>query len=238
MGLIADVAKEVADHLRALHPYQGIQQTVSEGPEPNREIDPAALEAMQNTFSTVNNGITEALNKLTPDTFPHGDPNAAVEMHAFLCEFARSYSVPGRVRSADPILAYLLTSIDHTFWLWRQWISASLAVGDFEAAENLLDAAQESHEFSDAKGHHAHWLCAKAIIYLRRDGDIDLAFEVANRARLSFGGSPESTKLYKALRMIRKEMDATGHHQIKLDNVDKLMPPHALLTGDWNGQEA
>ena len=112
----------------------------------------------------INGLILASFNRLRPATYPKDDPETPRLMYELLSRIARSYASEGVVRSAGPILEYLLKSIDHTWWLWRQWISSCLVVGDYASAECLLVAAQEHTEFAGARGHHGHWLCAKALI--------------------------------------------------------------------------
>jgi len=175
----------------------------------------------------INGLILASFNRLRPATYPKDDPETPRLMYELLSRIARSYASEGVVRSAGPILEYLLKSIDHTWWLWRQWISSCLVVGDYASAECLLVAAQEHTEFAGARGHHGHWLCAKALVHYSRDEDIELAIDYADRARRFFGDSAEGPSLWKALRNLDKH---NGHAQL----TDEHSPAKALITGDWN----
>lgn len=212
-----------------------------------------SVEEQSKLFKQVGYDITDELNRLTPSTYPKDDPETPGKMVAFLTRFSKSYTKEGKQRSAGPILEYLLAAdYDWAFWLWGEWISACLAVDDHASAEALIAAATDgstpaSTQFAQRGGpYKPKLMVAKAMIALRRDGDLDLAHQISNNARLNFGESHDAIQAFRGIEYLRQEVDAkrltiamnTGKNGHKVHElVDARVPAAALLTGKWGEDE-
>lgn len=213
----------------------------------DNEVDYVAQKAL---FVEVGNNISDQLNRLSPDTYPEEDAETTGKMVDFLTQFSKAYSKEGKQRSAGPILEYILAAdYDHAWWLWDKWIGACIAVGDHESAEGLIAAATDgstpaSTTFARGGGRFKpKIMVAKAVIALRRDGDLELAHTIANAARLSFGESRDAIRCFRGIEHIRQEV-AKGGCAIEMNTgpnggvvheiVNKRVPAAALLTGKWD----
>lgn len=212
-----------------------------------------SAEEQSKLFKETGYAISDELNRLTPSTYPKDDPETPKKMVEFLTKFSKSYTKEGKQRSAGPILEYLLAAdYDWAFWLWGEWISACLAVDDHTSAEALIAAATDgstpaSTHFAQRGGpYKPKIMVAKAMIALRRDGDLDLAHQISNAARLNFGESYDAIQAFRGIEYLRQEVDAkrltiamnTGKNGGKVHElVDTRVPANALLTGKWEKDE-
>jgi len=144
----------------------------------------------------INTSISEELNRINPQTVQITKETAA-EFYNLLDVIAVGYGKEGFRRNAQAILRYLETCIDHYFWLYRQFLAACLAMGDFESAESLLEAIQDHPQFANAKGVHATLYVGKSLIYANRDKDLKKALEWAGYARDRCGADRIAVKYWK-----------------------------------------
>ena len=276
MNLILDITEKIEKAFQKLWPYQDqkeILRTREMGEEANYFAKLAhmseeerqshlmkaaekgeATEKQRAIFRDVGYEITDQLNRLSPETYPREDPETPKLMYDFLRRFSLAYSKQGKQRSAGPILEYLLAAdYDHAFWLWNEWIGAYMAQQDFESTESLIAVATDgstpaAHHFATRAGtYKPHLMAAKAMIALRRDGDLKLAHEIANNARLTFGESKVAIEAFRGIEYIRQEV-AAGRAQIAMSTgkktkddivalMDRRVPAAALITGKWNDEE-
>lgn len=276
MNLILDITEKIEKAFQKLWPYQDqkeILRTREMGEEANYFAKLAlmseeerqshllkaaekgeATEKQRAIFREVGYEITDQLNRLSPETYPREDPETPKLMYDFLRRFSLAYSKQGKQRSAGPILEYLLAAdYDHAFWLWNEWIGACMAQQDFESTESLIAVATDgstpaAHHFATRAGtYKPHLMAAKAMIALRRDGDLKLAHEIANNARLTFGESKVAIEAFRGIEYIRQEV-AAGRAQIAMSTgkktkddivalMDRRVPAAALITGKWNDEE-
>jgi hypothetical protein len=201
--------QEICAQFERLWPYQDLQENLitkvvlREEEKVAQEIDSSTQEIIEGIVDDVNKKVRVQLQALSPDVLVL--PSEAHchlwldDWYDFLMDFSHSYAPKGRQRSAEPLLKFLLTSCEHTFWIWRQWTLSCLWHDDYCGAFGLLDAAKQLHEFSSATRHHPYWLCSFAILKLERDEDKEGAIEYATRARDIFGASRATIDFYKAL---------------------------------------
>lgn len=151
----------------------------------------------------INRQISDEFNRLNAGNYVD-NAESSLAMYQMLSRLSRAYSIANRVRSADPLIRYMLTSIEHTWWYWSEWLKSCLFQQDFTSAECMLKAAQDMTEFAEATRGHAHWLCAKALIHELRDEDRELALHYANIARSEFGDVQEAVDLWRKLTDLTK----------------------------------
>jgi hypothetical protein len=206
---VSAAAEEICNQFKRLWPYQEFQESyitkhiLPKGEVAKQAIETATLDSINKTVEEVNNRVRAELKKISPDKLlrdsEHLHQSWLEDWYGFLMDFSHCYAPEGRQRSAEPLLKFLLTSCDHTFWIWRQWTLSCLWKEDYCGAIGLLDAAKKLHEFSSATRHHPYWLCSFAIIKLFRDEDKEAAIEYATRSRDRFGACHAAVQFYKAL---------------------------------------
>jgi hypothetical protein len=213
------------------------------------EIEKARLKVRE-----INEKITHELSRLTEETYPRHDPKTPERMYDFLLRFSRVYTRKGKQRSAGPILEYLYTACDHAYWLWKEWIAACIAVGDTTSAERLLAvlidgnaSSSQAHRFNAEGGMFKSFVVVtKGMIALKRDGDLQLACKYAETARNFFAESPEAINFYHAINQVKEEVEsgrlklshiAAGRGRRIKELLDAIIPPVALITGNWKSED-
>lgn len=160
--------------------------------------------------------------RLKPETLPKV-PDVAERLIRMFGRISYAYTRDG-ASDALALLEYVrTTSFPRAWWLWQTFIAASIATEDYPTAEYLLQVECEHHDFAvNAKKFHPNVSCAKAVIALKRDGDLDKALEYAGRAKGAYGDEV-STKLFSTLKTMKEKSLSSDQ-----------MRPIGLLTGEWS----
>lgn len=210
-----------------------------------------SLKAATEKVREISPKVSAELSRLTEDVYPRDDPRTPKEMYDFLLRFSKAYSKKGKQRAAGAILEYLYTSCDNAFWIWREWIAACMAIGDYSSAERLIAvlidgsaSSTQAHRFNAEGGLHKPFvLISKGLIALKRDGDLPLAIKYADTGRQTYAEAPEAIQFYRAVNYVAQEVEdgsldirclATGRNGVSVKKqLDDMIPPKALITGKW-----
>jgi hypothetical protein len=208
-----------------------------------RGMSPEEREALQEEFAEelesrerINREIREQFERLTPETYPKGDPNTPMRMLWLFKRVSEAYRPEACRRGASvvAVMLYLHSCLDttHASWYAVQWLAATLQVGYWTEAEAWMYALTKepgvSDQFAKAKTLRHALPVARSVLALNRDEDPQEALTYAEHAKKNCAFIPGVVEYHKALdSAVRGYTRSLEHHE---SSEDAFSEPPALFT--------